>query len=281
MARILASSGAARHHCGMVPPADEPAEHLALAPIRNVPVLRPFRWLALGWRDFLRTPGASLFHGIIVAVGGWIILAITLRHWYLLPGAFSGFLLVGPILATGLYELSRRLERGERATLHEAIGAWRRGTRPLVWLGLILVLAGTGWVLVSTVLFALFVKAPITGLDSILRHLILSESSNLFPIWITLGGVGAALVFAVTVVSAPLLLDRDVDMTSAIVTSVRAVGENPIAMAVWATIIMVATGLAAVTLLAGFAIVIPVIGHATWHAYRDVVDAAGLPARAQ
>jgi uncharacterized membrane protein len=277
MERILASSGASRHHCGMAPPADD----LTLAPVRSVPVLRPFRWLALGWRDFLRTPGASLFHGVVVAVGGWIILGITLRYWYLLPGAFSGFLLVGPILATGLYELSRRLERGERATLHEAIGAWRRGTRPLVWLGLILVLAGTGWVLVSTVLFALFVKAPITGLDSILRHLILSEGSNLFPVWIALGGVGAALVFAVTVVSAPLLLDRDVDMTSAIVTSVRAVGENPFAMVVWATIIMLATGFAAVTLLAGFAIVIPVIGHATWHAYRDVVDAAALPPRPQ
>ena len=259
----------------MVPP----AEGLALAPIRSVPVLRPFRWLALGWRDFLRAPGASLFHGVVVALGGWIILGITARYWYLLPGAFSGFLLVGPILATGLYELSRRLERGERATLHEAIGAWRRGTRPLVWLGLILVLAGTGWVLVSTILFALFVKAPITGLDSILRHLILSEGSNLFPVWLAFGGVGAALVFAVTVVSAPLLLDRDVDMTSAIATSVRAVGENPIAMAVWAAIIMVATGLAAATLLAGFAIAIPVIGHATWHAYRDVVDASALPPR--
>jgi uncharacterized membrane protein len=113
----------------------------------------------------------------------------------------------------------------------------------------------------------------------VLRHVILSEGSNLFPVWITLGGIGAALVFAVTVVSAPLLLDRDVDMLSALVTSVRAVGQNPLAMALWATLIMIATGLSVATLMLGFVIAIPVIGHATWHAYRDVVDAAQLPPR--
>jgi uncharacterized membrane protein len=149
-----------------------------------------------------------------------------------------------------------------------------------VWLGLILVLAGTAWVLVSAVLFALFVKAPIIGLESLVRHVILSEGSNLFPVWITLGGIGAALVFAITVVSAPLLLDRDVDMLSALVTSVRAVGENPLAMALWATLIMVATGLSLATFMLGFVVAIPVIGHATWHAYRDVVDASRLPPRA-
>lgn len=264
-----------------VPPDEAAQADLTPAPVRSVPVLRPLRWLALGWRDFLRAPGASLFHGILVAVGGWIILGVTLRFWYLLPGAFSGFLLVGPILATGLYELSRRIERGERATLIEAAGAWRRGTRPLVWLGLALVLAGTGWVLVSGVLFALFVKAPITGVESLVRHLILSEGSNLFPVWLALGGVGAALVFAATVVSAPLLLDRDIDMTSAVLTSVRAVGENPIAMALWATLIMIATALSLATFMLGFVLAVPVIGHATWHAYRDVVDAAHLPPRAR
>jgi uncharacterized membrane protein len=263
----------------MPPPADSPIPGLTPATVRSVPVSAPFRWLALGWRDVTRAPGASLFHGLLVALGGLAILAVTARFWYLLPGAVSGFLLVGPILATGLYELSRRLERGERATLVEAADAWRRGTRPLVWLGLILVLAGTLWVLVSAVLFALFVKAPITGIESVLRHVILSEGSNLFPVWITLGGIGAALVFAVTVVSAPLLLDRDVDMLSALVTSVRAVGQNPLAMALWATLIMIATGLSVATLMLGFVIAIPVIGHATWHAYRDVVDAAQLPPR--
>ena len=250
------------------------------APVRRVPLRQPFVWLALGWHDFRRTWRAGLLHGALVCAGAWIIAAITLRHWYLLPGAFSGFLLVGPILATGLYELSRRLEAGQPAGLGDAIHAWRRGTRPLVWLGLILMLAGTAWVLVSAVLFALFVHAPIAGLHDVLRHVVLSEGSNLFPVWITLGGLGAALVFAVTVVSAPLLLDRDVDMPLALLTSVRAVGENPYPMVLWAMLIMLATGLSLLTLGLGFVLAIPVIGNATWHAYRDLVDASALPARA-
>jgi uncharacterized membrane protein len=247
--------------------------------VRTVPVTRPFRWLALGWSDFRRVPLPSLLHGLAVTAGGWLILAVTLRYWYLLPGAFSGFLLVGPILATGLYEMSRLLAQGDHPAMRQVVAAWQRGTRPLVWLGLMLTLAGTAWVLVSAVLFGLFVQAPITGLESVLRHIVLSEGSFLFPVWITLGGFGAALVFAATVVSAPMLLDRDVDMVTALMTSIRAVGENPIAMVLWAFIIMVATGFALLTLMLGFVLVIPVIGHGTWHAYRDVVDASSLPPR--
>jgi uncharacterized membrane protein len=252
---------------------------LALAPVRQIALTRPFHWLQLGWRDLMRVPTASLLHGVLVTAGGWIILGITLHYWYLLPGACSGFLLIGPIVATGLYELSRQLEAGCRPGISDVFAAWKRGTRPLMWLGLLLVLAGTAWVLVSAVLFALFVSAPITGLESVVRYIVLSQGSALFPVWITLGGLGAALVFAGTVVSAPLLLDRDVDMVSALLTSVRTVGENPIAMALWATLIMLATGLAMLTLMLGFVLVIPWIGHATWHAYRDLVDTSGLPAR--
>ena len=250
-----------------------------LIPVREEPVSHAFQWLALGWQDLKRTPVSSLLHGVVVTIGGWVILAFTLHYWYLLPGAFSGFLLIGPILATGLYELSRRLTLGEQPGMREVVAAWRRGTRPLVWLGLMLVIAGTGWVLVSAVLFALFVQAPITGLESFLRYVVVSEGSFLFPVWITLGGFGAAIVFAATVVSAPMLLDKDVDMVTALVTSIRAVGENPFTMVVWASIIMIATGIAALTLMLGFVLVIPLIGHATWHAYRDVVDATGLPPR--
>ena len=261
----------------MSPPDNSPADFV---PVRIVSVGRPLRWLARGWRDFTRVPAPSALHGLVVAASGIVILFVTLRHWYLLPGAFSGFVLIGPILATGLYELSRRLAAGvERPTFAHVVRAWARGTRPLVWLGLLLVLAATAWVLISAVLIALFVKAPITGLEDFLRHVVLSQSSNLFFVWVTLGGFGAALVFAATVVSAPLLLDRDVDFTTALMTSIRAVGANPVAMGVWATIIMAATALSMATLMIGFVVAIPVIGHATWHAYRDVVDADALPFR--
>jgi uncharacterized membrane protein len=218
-------------------------------------------------------------HGLIVAVGGWVITALALMWLPLLPGAFSGFVLVGPILATGLYEMSRCRERGKSGDIACAFDAWRRGTRPLVWLGLGLAMAGTAWVLVSAVLVALFVNAPITGAQAFLRHVVLSEGTNLFPVWVLMGAAGASLVFAATVVSAPFLLDRDVGLHTAVWTSVRVVSANPLAMALWATVIMVATALSMATAMLGFVIAIPVIGHATWHAYRETVDAAGIPLR--
>jgi uncharacterized membrane protein len=247
--------------------------------IRVVPVLRPLAWLALGWRDLAYAPRVSLVHGVLVAVGGWIIAALALAWLPLLPGTFSGFVLVAPILATGLYEMSRCRERGKPGDMACAVDAWRRGTRALVWLGLALALAATAWVLVSAVLVALFVSAPITGARAFLHHVVLSEGSNLFPVWLLLGGLGASLVFAATVVSAPFLLDRDTDLPTAVWTSVRVVGANPFAMALWAALIMVATALSMATAMLGFVVAIPVIGHATWHAYRDTVDASGIPAR--
>jgi uncharacterized membrane protein len=114
----------------MVRPLDPTASGLTPAQVREIPVGRPFHWLALGLRDLARAPWPSLFHGLVVAAGGWVIFAITAKVWYLLPGAFSGFVLVGPILATGLYELSRRLAAGESAK-GDAARAWSRGTRPL------------------------------------------------------------------------------------------------------------------------------------------------------
>ena len=162
------------------PSPDSPAPKVLV-----IQVTRPLAWLADGWRDLRYAPGVSLVHGILVAVGGWSIAAISLLWIPLLPGAFSGFVLVAPILATGLYEMSRCRERGKPGDMACALDAWRRGTRPLVWMGLGLAIAGTAWVLVSAVLVALFVTAPITGWEAFIRHVILSQGSNLFPVWMT------------------------------------------------------------------------------------------------
>jgi len=248
-------------------------------PVRRVDVRRPLVWLRLGWRDLKRNPWVSLLQGFVIAAAGVVILAASFEHWYLLPGTFSGFVLVGPILATGLYEQSRLISRGKRPTLRDAIHAWQRGTRPLVWLGLLLGLAGTLWVLFSAGMFALFVNMPIDGPMGFLRHVVVTQPNYMFLLWSIAGGLGAALVFAATAVSPPLLLGRIISLRAAILTSVRAVGDNALAMALWATIIMTATALSFATAMLGFIITVPVLGHATWHAYRDLVDTSSVPKR--
>jgi uncharacterized membrane protein len=254
---------------------------LATPPVRTVDLARPLRWLILGWRDFMLAPLPSALHGLILALGGLTMLVLSRDHLHLLAGAFSAFLLVAPILLTGIYELSRRLALGEAPTLLEAVRAWRCSCRCLIGFGLLLTVMATFWLLVSSVLIALFVHQPITGLESFVRHVVLSQSSNLFVIWISLGGVIAALVFAASVVTVPMLLDRDTDMLTAVLTSLNAVSANPLALALWASIIMVLTALGMATLFIGLVLVIPVLGHASWHAYAELVDASALPPRSR
>ena len=250
-----------------------------MLPVRRVAALQPLRWLRLGWRDVAATPWPSLVHGLLVAGIGAAALALAWNRGYLLAGAFSGFVIVGPIIATGLYELSRLLARGERPTLADAITAWRRGTRPLVELGLLLGLAGTAWVVVSILVFTLMVPSRPDGPAALLAYVARRDSNLAVLVWLLLGGVGSAIVFAATAVSPPLLLGRTVDLRCAVLTSVRAVGENPVAMTIWAATIMLATALSIATLMLGFIVAVPVLGHATWHAYRDLVDTSSVGLR--
>lgn len=250
-----------------------------IVPVRHIPSARPLQWLVLGWQDFRRAAWPSGFHGLVVATGGVLVLALAIQFTALLPGAVSGFVLVGPILATGLYDISRRLATGQTPRLDHVFRAWRKGTRPLIWLGVLLMIAGTLWVMVSLVLFGLFVKAPIDNLYAFVRYAVQQQGDLLFGLWLLLGALGSALVFAATAVSVPLLLDRETDLRSAILTSIRAVGDNPGPMALWAVLIMLATALSLATAMLGFIFAVPVIGHATWHAYRDLVDSSALPLR--
>lgn len=247
-------------------------------PVKQVPVGRILYWLRRGWDDVRRAPGLSLLHGLIVTFVSVVIVQLTAYYWPILPGALSGFVLVGPVLATGLYAISRRLEDGEKPGMRDIFCAWRCATGCLIRFNLLLVMVGTLWVLMSALLFKLFVDVEIDNPFAFLRY-VLTQADHLFLLWTVLGGLATALVFSITVISVPLLLDRDVDMISAMFTSIRVVGENPVTMTVWALVIMVATGLSFVTLMLGFVVLYPLLGHASWHLYRDLVDAKVLPAR--
>jgi uncharacterized membrane protein len=241
--------------------------------IRDVGAGAPLRWLALGWRDLRRCPGPGLAHGAALAVFGAALALLGHRHFWGLAGAFSGFLLVAPLLATGLYAISAALERGERVGLGIAIAAWRPRDRRLVVFGLLLALAGTGWVLTSASLITQFAGGPVNEPRDFLQRVVLDEGAPLFEAWLVLGGVLAAPVFASSVVAIPMLMDRPVGVLAAVLTSWRVVLAQPATMALWAAAIGLLTLAGMVTAMLGLVVVVPWLGHASWHAYRDLVEA--------
>ncbi len=247
-------------------------------PVRTVTPPAVLRWIRLGWADLRRASWPSLLHGLLVTVASLVIVDIALLFWPLLPGAVSGFLVVGPILATGLYALSRRLEQGRRPRLRDVFDAWRQGSRCLFRFGLLLVLTATLWVAISVLLFQFFVDADIEQSRDFLRYVV-TQGNGTFMGWTLLAGLVAGLVFALTVVSVPLLVDRDVTTKLALMTSLRAVGENPVTMLWWALFLLAAASLSVATLMLGFLVLYPLMGHASWHAYRDLVDVSKLPPR--
>lgn len=246
--------------------------------VRTVGLAQPWRWLALGWRDLRRCPLPGLLHGAAMAVFGGLLLALARDHFWLLAGAFSGFLLVAPLMATGLYAVSRELEQGRQAGLRTAVSAWRPKDARLVLFGLLLALAGTGWVLTSASLITWLAPQPVNSPGDFLHVVVLGNQAHLFEWWLALGGALAAPVFASSVIAIPLLLDGRTPVLAAVLASVRATVLNPGPMALWATLIMALTLLAMLgTAMAGLVVVVPWLAHASWHAYRDLVEPAGEP----
>ena len=243
--------------------------------VRSIPLLRPLGWLAFGWNDLMRCPLPGLLHGLAAALVGAALILLAHDRFWLLSGAFTGFLLVAPLLATGLYAISRALERGERADLSVALAAWRPDGRLMVF-GLLLAFAGTGWVLTSASLVTGFAPFPVRSPLDFLRVVVLNENSHLFEIWLAMGALLAAPVFASSVVAIPLLQDRPVGVLAAVLTSWRVVQTHPLPMALWAALLMGLTVLGMLTGLLGLVVIAPWLAHASWHAYRDLVSTVGL-----
>lgn len=260
-----------------------------LPPVRTLSLDQPLQWLALAWRDMARCGWVSFAHGAALAAFGALLVAVAHHRFWLLAGAFSGFLIVAPVLATSLYALSRALERGEPANWQLVWRTWTRwqlsrrhdpvGYWVLVRFGLLLSLAGTGWVLTSAALITLLAPVPILTPLDFARHVVLARDNYLFEIWLALGGVMAAPMFASAAISMPLLLDRRVTVYHAVVTSWQTVLANPVPMAFWAFLIMGFTLLGLGSLLVGLIFVVPMLGHGSWHAYRALVDSSALPER--
>ena len=240
--------------------------------VRHVPALQSIVWLRRGWDDLRHIGLPSLAHGGLIAVLGAVLLTLCSSHVYLVSAAVTAYLLVGPVMTTGLCELSRRRAAREPLGFDESLEPLTRNRDGLVLFGVILAIIALLWFLASALIVQsiMHTSSPTLSValwggftDAVTGPQVLA--------YITSGAVLAGIVFSLSVVSVPLIIDRNASAIEAVWTSLRVTFSNVPAMLVWAVLIVGLSSLGFATLLLGMVVVAPVLGHATWHAYRDLV----------
>lgn len=231
--------------------------------------------LRSGWQDFRTAPLFGLAFSAVYVAGGLVIYAIFVasgQSWWFIPVAV-GFPLLAPFAATGLYEVSRRIEQGTPLRWGAVAGCiLAQKDRQVPSMAMVILLAFMFWVFVAHTIFALFFGLrPITG--STWEMLSSATGLQMLLLGGVIGGLMAAALFALTVISLPLLLDKEVDFITAMITSVGVVTRSPAAMALWAALIAVVLFVAMLPWFLGLFVALPVLGHASWHLYRRALPA--------
>jgi uncharacterized membrane protein len=240
--------------------------------VRHVSVTAPFGWLAAGWRDFMAAPLASAFYGLVFAAMGGLIVYVFRHAYQYVWGLTTGFLLVGPFFAIGVYELSRQRERGEAPALGPTLTAWRPNVGSIGIFALVLGVLLLVWSRASLVVIAVFFPDEMPSLANFMANALSGDHLEFLLAYFAVGGFFAVLTFAIAVVSVPMMLDRNTDGIVASLTSIRACIDNLPAMVVWGLLISVVIGAGFLTWFAGLVVTVPVVGHAAWHAYRAIVE---------
>ena len=245
--------------------------------IRKIPLDRPWSWLAKGFADLRQAPAVSLGYGLLFALAGYLL---TFGLWslgwlYLTLPLAAGFLIVGPLFAVGLYEVSRRLQAGEPVSFADTLSAWQRNGGQIGLMGIALLLLMFAWLRLAAMIFMLFFGLEPPSLDQLVQQTVLSPDALPFLITGTIvGAILALIAFAISVISIPLLLDRpEANVVTAITTSIDAVKTNPTPMLFWGVLVVLFVGAGLATFLLGLIVALPLIGHASWHAYRDLTGA--------
>ncbi len=246
--------------------------------IRRVPFDAPWVWLGAGWRDLWSVPHISLTYGLLFSLAAYL-LALGLVRAGALPLLLplgGGFLLLGPLMAAGLYEVSRRRERGQEISIGDVVFAGWKVKGQLASLGMLLLIINFSWMLIAFLLFMLFFgPADFPPIDEFIPTLLFTRHGlGLLVVGTAAGAVLAAITYAISAISAPMLFDRKVDVVTAAILSVQAVWRSWPAMLLWAALILVLSVAGVVALFVGLAVTFPLIGHATWHAYRDLTEEA-------
>jgi uncharacterized membrane protein len=241
--------------------------------VRRIDSTRPLAWLRMGWQDLRCNPIASMTYGVLFALAGGVILSFADGMPYLFTAAVSGFFLVGPIAAAGLYEIARREEQGEIIGFVDSLRGLRGNGEQLLFFGMFLAIVLLSWERLSAILFALFGQSDSAVVGHFFRDIFLSGTQFEFVIaYVLFGGVLAAVVFALSAIAIPMLMHRDTDIVTAMMTSARAVANNLRALSLWAALIVGLIAIGFATLMIGMVVVLPVLGYASWHAYRDLVE---------
>jgi uncharacterized membrane protein len=248
-----------------------PEELPFVAPMRVIGASAPLRWLRLGWQDLRAAPVVSIAYGL--GVFG-VSAAMSFIGWrfgsgWMLVLLLSGFIFVGPVLAVGLYAVSAQLARNRRPTLRGCVFEARRRVGDTLVFSLALMIICLTWVRAGSVVHIFY---PDTGAPTI------PELATFLTIGSAVGSLFALVTFAASAFSLPMLFDRRTDSITAVVTSVNAVLRNKAVMALWAAIIVGAVAIGFATALLGLIVTMPLIGYATWHAYRETIDASEWPA---
>ncbi len=240
--------------------------------IRHVTMGQPLEWLSLGWYDVKAIGMPGLAHGALIAILGAVLLMLGSTHFYLLAAAVTGYLLVGPVMTTGICELARRRDAREKLGFDESLQALRRNPEGLLNFAGVLALIGLAWFVFSAIVLDTAFGASVPSLSVALWGGATGSLGTAQVLgYIACGAVLAAFVFSVSVVAVPLMIDRRASATDAIRASMRATFANLPAMLVWSSLIVAVTAIGFGTLLIGMVWVAPLLGFATWHAYRDLV----------
>ena len=241
-----------------------------VAPCRSLPITAPLQWLCLGWRDMLASPQHSLAYGVMLSLLSAFIAAMTWRFGTLAMylGLASGFVFIGPFLAMGLYSISYQLEAGRVPQLSYSLREGRDHLRETLVLGLCLLVVLLVWARAATLMNVFRPSHAMQSWRDFLPYLGIGSM---------VGAVFAGIVFAATAFSLPMLLDRRTDAITAVVTSINATLCNKRAMVIWAILVLAAVLIGFATMLVGFIVLLPLIGHATWHAYRQTINASAWP----
>ncbi|QLG89265.1 DUF2189 domain-containing protein [Chitinibacter bivalviorum] len=246
-------------------------QHFTMPKTRTVGMDRPLAWLKMGMNDLMQHPGPSLTYGFIITVVGWILLSVADPKGHFFATLVTGFLLLSPLAAAGIYELTSEREEGRPTSFMQSIHDLSKNLSQIAFLGVILGMVAMAWERVSAILFALLYGGQVPANESVISALT-GEYLNFTLIWAAAGFVLACFVFALTAVSIPMLADREVDSVTAMMTSLRAVAENISTMLVWAALIVGLTAIGFATYLVGLIVIFPLLGHATWYAYKEMIE---------